>query len=85
MPPYLLLVEDDEATAYLTLKALQKSVFPGEIVRMRDGQETLQHLLSEKPKPALILLDMKLPKVGGIEVLEKIRSTPDLMLLPVII
>ena len=85
MSPYLLFVEDDEATAYLTLRALMMNAFPAEVIRTNDGAQALQHLLSGTPKPTLILLDLKLPKVSGIEVLEVIRSTQDLQSIPVVI
>ena len=85
MKPYLLLVEDDEAASYLTLKALGRSPFSAKVIRVRDGAEAVQHLLSDTPKPALILLDLKLPKLSGIEVLEKIRSTADLTSIPVVV
>ena len=78
-------VEDDDATAYLTLRALKINNFPADIVKANDGAEALQHLHSGKLKPALLLLDLKLPKVSGIEVLQKIRSTPDLQAIPVVI
>ena len=85
MKPYLMFVEDDDATAYLTLRALKINAFPAEVVRANDGAEALQHLRSGKSKPTLILLDLKLPKISGIEVLQKIRSTPALQAIPVVI
>lgn len=59
MKPYLMFVEDDDATAYLTLRALKINAFPAEVVRANDGAEALQHLQSGKSKPTLILLDLK--------------------------
>lgn len=85
MNPYLLFVEDDDATAYLTLKALKINAFPAEVTRARDGAEAMQHLFSGSLKPVLILLDLKLPKINGIEVLEKVRGTLDLTSIPVVI
>lgn len=85
MKPYLMFLEDDDATAYLTLRALKINAFPAEVVRANGGAEPLQHLQSAMSKPTLILLDLKLPKISGIEVLQKIRSTPALQVIPVVI
>lgn len=85
MKPYLLLVEDNETTAYLTLEALKRSVFPGEVLRVVDGEEAIQHLFSKKSRPTLILLDMNLPSISGLDVLETVRNTVDLMTIPVIL
>lgn len=75
MTPYLLLVEDDEASAYLTLKALAINFFPAKIVRVKDGKEALMYLKEIIYKPTLVLLDIKLPKVSGIDVLGAMRES----------
>ena len=85
MNPYILLVEDDEISAYLTLKALQKCFFPAPIIRANDGKEALDHLNSIKLKPRLLLLDIKLPKFSGIELLAAMRKIENLKSIPVII
>ena len=76
-----LLVEDDDDDAELALRALSRSEVAPEVVRARDGEEALDVLLgrgpfegSEVPRPALVLLDLKLPKVDGIEVLRRFRA-----------
>lgn len=74
----ILLVEDNEDDITLTLRAFKKKNFSGEVVVARDGVEALDLLFGrndkEEIKPALILLDLKLPKQDGLEVLQKIRA-----------
>ena len=77
----LLLVEDDDDDAELALRALARSEVASTVVRARDGEEALDVLLGrgpfegrEVPRPALVLLDLKLPKVDGIEVLRRFRA-----------
>ena len=77
----LLLVEDDDDDAELALRALARSEVASTVVRARDGEEALDVLLGrgpfegrEVPQPALVLLDLKLPKVDGIEVLKRFRA-----------
>ena len=60
MSPYLPFVEDDEATAYLTLRAAMINAVPAEVIWANDGAEALKYLRSGTPKPALILLDLEL-------------------------
>src|SRR5947209_6450658 len=88
----ILLVEDSPNDLELTLIALERSQLANEVVVVRDGAEALDYLLCrgtyrDRPhgNPAVVLLDLKLPKVDGIEVLERIRTTPDLQRLPVVI
>ena len=91
--PTILLVEDNPRDAELTILALERSRITGEIVLARDGAEALNILLSEpsasgetwKAMPRLVLLDLKLPKIDGIEVLEKIRSDQRTAMLPVVV
>lgn len=89
--PYILLVEDNEQDEILTIKALQKNKILNEIKVARDGAEALDFLFNEEAPnyerelPQLILLDLKLPKVNGLEVLKKIRSNPRTKLIMVVI
>ena len=85
MSPYLLFIEDDEMTAYLTLRALKINSFAADVVRANNGADALQHFRSGKPKPTLILLDLKLPKVSGMEVLKILRSISELQFVPVVV
>lgn len=87
----ILLVEDDPKDLELTLIALEKSQLANEVVICRDGAEALDYLLSRGAhtargtgNPAVILLDLKLPKVDGIEVLQMVRSTAALKSVPVV-
>ena len=85
----ILLVEDNPDDVDLTLRALTKNKIVNEVVVARDGAEALDRLEGAgsvgKPTPALVLLDLKLPKVDGIEVLRRIRANPATRLLPVVV
>jgi CheY-like chemotaxis protein len=87
----ILLVEDNPNDLELTLIALEKSQLANEVIVVRDGAEALDYLdckgnFAQRPtgNPAVILLDLKLPKVDGLEVLEHIRSQPGLKSTPVV-
>lgn len=87
----ILLVEDNPKDLELTLIALEKSQLANDVVVTRDGVEALDYLNSTgahanrtSGNPAVVLLDLKLPKVDGIEVLTIIRSTPELKSIPVV-
>lgn len=87
----ILLVEDNPHDLELTLHALNKHRLGNEVVVARDGEEALDYLFARGPHagradglPSLIMLDLKLPKVDGIEVLKTIRSTPEMAQLPVV-
>ena len=89
----LLLVEDNPDDEMLTLRALKKNNIKNEIVVARDGVEALDYLLGrgtyegrdETSDPALVLLDLKLPKIDGLEVLRQLRADERTHLLPVVI
>lgn len=72
----ILLVEDNPSDIGLTKRAFEKSNILNPLVVAQDGQEALDYLFnSSNPLPALILLDLKMPKIGGLEVLKKIRES----------
>lgn len=82
----LLLVEDNPDDVALTRRALGKNNISNEVVVAADGAEALELLLGEKRVvPALVLLDLKLPKVDGLEVLRRLRADERTRLLPVVI
>ena len=88
----ILLVEDNPKDLELTLVALSRSRMANEVVVARDGVEALDYLrctgnYAGRPKgnPAVVLLDLKLPKVGGLDVLEAIKGDPSLAPLPVVV
>jgi two-component system, response regulator len=84
----ILLVEDNPDDVELTLRAFRKNNIANEIVVARDGAEALVHLHGgpeEEALPAVVLLDLKLPKVDGLEVLRRIRGVERTALLPVVI
>jgi CheY-like chemotaxis protein len=87
----ILLVEDNPRDLELTLIALERSQLANEVITVRDGAEALDYLTCSNAfaervpsNPAVVLLDLKLPKVDGIEVLQTIRSTPHLKSIPVV-
>ena len=87
----ILLVEDDPRDVELTLTALNDYKLANEVIVCRDGQEALDYLFGRgkfsgraNENPAVILLDLKLPKVDGLEVLEQIKSDERLRLIPVV-
>lgn len=81
------LVEDSDEDVELTLAALAEIHLANRVVVMRDGSEVLDRFqipMAVDCQPALILLDIKMPKVNGIEVLSRIKGDPDLKHLPVV-
>lgn len=87
----ILLVEDNPNDLELTLVALEKSKLANDVIVIRDGGEALQYLdatdaYKDRPSgnPAVILLDLKLPKVDGLEVLRHVRESPVLKSTPVV-
>lgn len=90
---FILLVEDNPDDEALTLRALRKNNILNEVIVVRDGVEALDFLFcngvySERPAhemPALVLLDLKLPKIDGLEVLRQVRAQESTCRLPVVV
>ncbi len=87
----ILLVEDSPKDVELTLVALSRSHLANEVIIARDGEEALDYLFcrgahANRPRgtPAVVLLDLKLPKVDGLQVLEQIKSSPETQRVPVV-
>jgi CheY-like chemotaxis protein len=82
----ILLVEDDPDHELLTIRALKKANIANDIRVARDGEEALGLLFGEDAiRPQVVLLDLKLPKIDGLEVLRHIRQTDATRLLPVVV
>jgi two-component system response regulator len=93
MEPPILLVEDNDDDAELTSMAFGEANIVNPVVRVRDGVEALDYLLcrgeyadpNSQILPVVVLLDLKLPRVSGLQVLKEIRSNPRTARLPVVI
>src|SRR5689334_5785185 len=88
----ILIVEDDPRDVELTLTALEEYKLANDVVVARDGKEALDYLYCREPfqtrpdeNPAVMLLDLKLPKVDGLEVLKQIKSDERLKTIPVVV
>lgn|SRR2546426_4089988 len=81
----ILLVEDNPNDAELTQRALKKTNLGVGLATVRDGAEALEYLFSNRPKPKVIFLDLKLPKIDGIEVLRRVRADDRLRSVPVVV
>jgi CheY-like chemotaxis protein len=88
----ILMVEDDPKDVELTLTALEEYNLANEVVVTRDGAEALDYLYfrgnfaaRSRENPAVLLLDLKLPKVDGLEVLQQIKSDEKLKMIPVVV
>ena len=84
----ILLVEDNADDADLTVRALQQNGVRNPIIVARDGADAIARLhgpAAVSPLPVIVLLDLNLPKLGGIDVLKRIRADPRTRLLPVIV
>jgi CheY-like chemotaxis protein len=89
----ILLVEDQDDDVELTLRAFSRSNIANEIVVVRDGEEALDYLFTSGPyadrdpslTPSVVLLDLKLPKVSGLDVLRRMRADTRTRRLPVVV
>jgi CheY-like chemotaxis protein len=88
----ILMVEDDPKDVELTLTALEENNLANEVVVTRDGEQALDYLhcrgeykTRSSGNPAVMLLDLKLPKVDGLEVLKQIKSDGELRMIPVVV
>lgn len=88
----ILLVEDSLRDAELVIDALTEYQLANEVIHLRDGAEALDylyhrgdHISREEGLPAVILLDLKMPKVDGLEVLRQIKGDPKLKIIPVVV
>lgn len=88
----ILFAEDNPRDAEMTMRALRKINFTNKVYWVKDGEEALQYLLREGPyaerpessNPKLVLLDIKMPRMDGIEVLRRIKETEELKGIPVV-
>jgi two-component system response regulator len=89
----ILLVEDSESDALMTIRALKKNNLANKLLHLEDGAEALDFIFAEgaysdrkiENHPKVILLDLKMPKVGGIEVLRRIRGDERTKRIPVVV
>jgi two-component system, response regulator len=92
-PVEIVLIEDNDFEAELAIKALEKNNLANKVFHIDDGEEALEFIFSDGkykdrktlPPPKLILLDLKLPKVDGLQILKQIKSNPDTKAIPVVI
>ena len=89
----ILLVEDNPADAEMALRAFEKSHVANQVFHVEDGADALAFLFATgkwaerhaSPQPRLVLLDLKLPKVDGLEVLRRIKADPRTQMIPVVV
>lgn len=81
----ILLVEDNPDDERLTIRALRRSNITNDIVVAHNGEEAIQLLATIEPLPCVVLLDLKLPKIDGLEVLRQIRGSDRTRLLAVVV
>jgi len=90
---YIVLIEDNPDDEMLTVRALKKNNVNNELIVLRDGAEAMDFFFAggrfkdrdRNHTPALILLDLKLPKITGLELLEKLRAEPSIQMVPIVI
>ena len=87
IPVEVLLIEDNPEDAELTIRVLKKHHLANNLIHLQDGEAALDFLFAEGSSniPRLILLDLKMPKMSGMQVLEKVKSDDELKSIPVVI
>ena len=83
----IILIEDDDNDAELAIRTLKRAELAKSVIRLKDGEEAIAFFSGEKASdntPRLVLLDLKMPKVDGLEVLRKIRSVEQTKKIPVV-
>lgn len=83
--PFILLVEDNEDDIELTQRSFERNNMANKLAIVRDGEAAVQYLSTTKMLPVVILLDLKLPKLNGIQVLQWMRQNPATKYIPVVI
>ena len=90
--PKILLAEDSEKDIELTIEAFQENKLSNEVVVVRDGQEALDFLYCKgnykdriKENPCVVFLDLKMPRIDGLEVLQQIKKDPHLKRIPIVV
>ncbi len=81
----ILLIEDDADDAELTIHALKKFNLANHIHHIDDGEKALDFLYTPHQRPTLILLDLKMPRVDGIQILRKLKNDPERQTIPVVV
>jgi two-component system response regulator len=81
----ILVVDDNPQDLELTLRALRKAGLDQRVMVARDGAEVLEMILRQSCRPHLVLLDLKLPKYDGIEVLQRLKADPATAMIPVVV
>lgn len=89
----ILLVEDNPQDAEMAIRALKKNNLANHLIHVKDGEEALDFIFTRgafsdrkgKSNPKVILLDLKLPKVGGLEILKEVKSNPNTKTIPVVV
>jgi two-component system, response regulator len=92
-PLHILLVEDNDAHAELVIRGMRDQQVANRIHHVSDGEKALDYLFQrgayvdseQNPRPNFVLLDLRLPRVDGLEVLRTIKTTPSLLRIPVVI
>jgi two-component system, response regulator len=92
-PLHILLVEDNEAHAELVIRGMRDQQVANKIHHVIDGEKALDYLFNrgeytdtiKNPRPNLVLLDLRLPRVDGLDVLRTIKTSPDLLRIPVVV
>jgi CheY-like chemotaxis protein len=83
---HILLVEDDDVDAMTVRRTLKELGAPNPLDRARDGERALAHLRNpDNPRPGLILLDLNMPRMNGIEFIAAMKADPQLRLIPVVV